>query len=175
MVHVKHSILGFCLALLLVACSGSFSDIDAFMAQAKARPQGVIAPIPTFKPYKAFRYNAAASRSPFEVPVKIREIARLAISSDVKPDPNRVKEQLETFNLESLVMVGTLERDGTLWALIDDSDGSVHQVLPGNFMGKNHGRIIEIRHDSVGVVEIIANGTDSWIERPRTLQLKEGG
>lgn len=159
----------------LAGCSsGDYADLDKFMAEAKGQPQGVIEPIPLFKPYKAFRYNAAAKRSPFEVPIKIREIALLSISSDVKPDPKRAKEQLEAFNLEALTMVGTLERNGTLWALIDDGESSVHQVLTGNYMGKNHGRIVEIRHDSISVVEIIANGTDSWIERPRTLQLKEG-
>ncbi|MBT8140128.1 MAG: pilus assembly protein PilP [Gammaproteobacteria bacterium] len=159
---------------LLAGCSSSdYSDIDKFMVQTREKPQGVIDPIPIFKPYKAFRYNAASKRSPFEVPVKVREIASLSLSSDVKPDPKRVKEQLEAYNLEGLSMVGTLERGGTLWALIDDGSGAVHQVLKGNHMGKNHGRIVAIYPDSVAVVEIIANGKDSWIERPRTLKLKD--
>lgn len=161
------------LALLAGCSSGDYSDIDQFMAETRAKPKGVIDPIPIFKPYKAFRYNAAAKRSPFEVPVKVREIASLTLSSDVRPDPKRVKEQLESYNLESLSMVGTLEREGTLWALIEDSTGAVHTVLKGNFMGKNHGRIVNIYPDSIAIVEIIANGKDSWIERPRTLKLKD--
>lgn len=161
------------LAALAGCTSSDYSDIDKFMAQTRAKPQGVIDPIPIFKPYKAFRYNAAAKRAPFEVPVKVREIASLSLSSDVRPDPKRVKEQLEAFNLESLSMVGTLERGGTLWALIDDGTGAVHQVLKGNFMGKNHGRIVTVYPDSVALIEIIANGKDSWIERPRTLKLKD--
>lgn len=163
-----------CVAALAGCSSGDHSDIDKFMASVRAKPQGVIAPIPIFKPYKAFRYNAASKRAPFEVPVKVREIATLSLSSNVKPDPKRVKEQLEVFNLESLSMVGTLERGGTLWALVDDGNGSVHQVLKGNYLGKNHGQIISIYHDSLSVIEIIANGKDSWIERPRTLKLKDG-
>ncbi len=163
-------------ALVIAGCSSDqYTDIDRFMADVRAKPQGVIEPIPIFKPYKAFRYNAAAKRSPFEVPVKIREIALLSMSSNVKPDESRVKEQLETFNLEALTMVGTLEQQGTLWALVDDGSNAVHQVLMGNYMGKNHGRIVAIDYDSIAVVEIIANGTDSWIERPRTLKLKDGG
>ena len=85
-----------------------------------------------------------------------------------------MKEQLESYNLESLSMVGTLEQKGTVWALIDDGQGAVHQVLTGNYMGRNHGKIIEVRHDSIAVMEIISNGKDSWIERPRTLKLKDG-
>ena len=65
--------------LLLSGCSSpEYTDLDDFMAQVRTEPQGVIAPIPIFKTYQAFRYNAAAMRSPFEVPVKIREIANLA-------------------------------------------------------------------------------------------------
>lgn len=159
---------------LLAGCSSpEYTDLDDFMAQVRQEPQGVIAPIPIFKTYKAFRYNAAAMRSPFEVPVKIREIANLSMSSNVKPNAKRAKELLENFNIEAISMVGTLEQQGTVWALVDDGNGSVHQVLSGNYLGKNHGRIVDIRHDSLALIEIIANGPDSWIERPRTLKLKE--
>jgi len=160
--------------LLLSGCSSpEYTDLDDFMAQVRTEPQGVIAPIPIFKTYQAFRYNAAAMRSPFEVPVKIREIANLSMSSDVKPNKKRAKELLETFNIEAISMVGTLERRGIVWALVDDGKGSIHQVIDGNYLGKNHGRIVDIRHDSMALIEIIANGPDSWIERPRTLKLKE--
>lgn len=159
---------------LLAGCSSpEYTDLDDFMDQVRQEPQGVIAPIPIFKTYKAFRYNAAAMRSPFEVPVKIREIANLSMSSNVKPNAKRAKELLENFNIEAISMVGTLEQQGTVWALVDDGSGSVHQVLSGNYLGKNHGRIVDIRHDSLALIEIIANGLDSWIERPRTLKLKE--
>ena len=160
--------------VLITGCSSNdTSDIDKFMADNRDKPSGVIEPIPIFKPYKAFRYNAATKRSPFEVPVNVREIAYLSLSSDVNPDPKRVKEQLEFFNIEGISMVGTIEREGTLWALVDDGSGAVHQVLAGNFLGKNHGRIVSIYPDSISIIEIIGNGKDSWIERPRTLNLKD--
>ena len=106
------------MVFLLAGCSSpEYTDLDDFMAQVRAEPRGVIAPIPIFKTYQAFRYNAASMRSPFEVPVKIREIANLSMSSDVKPNAKRTKELLESFNIEAILMVGTLERGGTVWAL----------------------------------------------------------
>lgn len=171
--YIRLLLLALGTSLLLGCSSGGYSDLDDYMAQVRAEPRGVIAPIPIFKTYKAFRYNAASMRSPFEVPVKIREIAMLSMSSDVKPNKNRAKELLEGFNIEAITMVGTLEQRGTVWALVSDGDGSVYQVLAGNYMGKNHGRIVEVRQDSVALIEIISNGPDSWIERPRTLKLKE--
>ena len=57
----------------LVSCGDSgFSDLDVFMAEKRARPGGVIEPIPTFKAYEAFAYAATTLRSPFDRPVDIR-------------------------------------------------------------------------------------------------------
>ncbi|WP_019528363.1 pilus assembly protein PilP [Dasania marina] len=160
-------------ALALVACSNSdFSDLDEFMAAEKAKPQSPIKPIPPFKTYKAFTYSATGLRSPFEKPVEVREITRLQASSNVKPDENRTKEYLEKFGIDALTMVGTLEQAGTLWALIQDKDGGVNRVKIGNYMGRNHGRVVEAAENYVAVIEIVPNGVDGWIERPRTIKLQ---
>lgn len=162
------------IGLLLVAlqgCGGSYQDLDAFMAEAKARPAGAIKPIPPFKAYKAFNYSAAGMRSPFDRPVEVREITELSIKSAVKPDETRTKEFLEQFSLDSLSMVGTLEQGGVQWALIQNRDGGVYRVKAGNYVGRNHGRIVEMGENYISVVEIVPNGVDGWIERPRTIKL----
>ncbi|MEM8563064.1 MAG: pilus assembly protein PilP [Pseudomonadota bacterium] len=161
------------LTLLLSACgSKNFSDLDAFMASKRERPGGVIAPIPTFKAYEAFSYSATTLRSPFDRPVEVREIAQLQAISAIKPDDDRAKEFLEQYTFDSLRMVGTLERDGTNWTLISDPDGGVHRVTLGNYLGRHHGKIVEMTDSYVGVVEIVSDGTaDGWVERPRTIKL----
>ena len=60
----------------------------------------------------------------------------------------------------------------TLWALLQDTEGSVHRVRMGNYVGKNHGRIVELTEGYVALIEIVSNGPDEWVERPRKLQLK---
>src|SRR5690606_33687814 len=42
----------------------------------------------------------------------------------------------------------------------------------GNYVGKNHGRIVELTENYVSAIEIVANGPDEWLERPRKLQLR---
>lgn len=158
---------------VLAGCGGgSYKDLDEFMAATKAKPAGMIPPIPAFKAYKAFTYSATSMRSPFEKPIEVTEIARLQMASDVKPDENRPKEYLERFSLDSLTMVGSLEQSGTLWALMEDEDGGVHRVKTGNYIGRNHGRIVEASETYISVIEIVPNGVDGWIERPRTIKLK---
>ena len=156
----------------LSGCGGGYADLDDFMAQVKSRPAGHIAPIPAFKAYKAFTYSATSLRSPFQKPIEVTEITRLSMATNVKPDPNRPKEFLEQFPLDSLSMVGSLEQGGTLWALIQDEDGGVHRVKKGNYLGRNNGKIVEATDSFVSVLEIVPNGVDGWIERPRTIKLK---
>ncbi len=161
------------LTSLLSACSGrDFSDLDAIMTEKLDRPGGIIAPIPTFKAYEAFAYSATALRSPFERPIEVREIAQLQAVSAVKPDETRAREFLEQFTFDSLAMVGTLERSGSNFTLIKDPAGGVHRVSLGNYLGRHHGKIVEMTDTYVGVVEIVSDGTeDGWVERPRTIKL----
>jgi len=159
--------------VLLAGCSGrDFSDIDEFMAEKRSRPGGIIEPIPTFKAYEAFAYSATRLRSPFDRPIEVREITQLQAISSVKPDEDRVREFLEQYTFDSLAMVGTLERNGERWALVRDPEGGIHRVQVGNFLGRNHGKIVELTDAYLAVVEIVSDGTDDgWVERPRTIEL----
>ncbi len=160
-------------SLILAGCSNSdFTDLDKFMAEKKARPGGIIAPIPTFKAYEAFSYGAAVQRSPFDRPIEVREISQLRAVSAVKPDPHRAKEFLEQYTFDSLTMVGTLKKGEADWTLIRDPEGGVHRVRMGDYLGHNHGKIVEMADTYVAVVEIVSDGSaDGWVERPRTIKI----
>ena len=161
------------LSMGLMACtSRDFSDLDRFMAEKLARPGGIIDPIPTFKAYEAFAYSATRLRSPFDRPIEVRDIAQLQAISAVKPDDARAKEFLEQYTFDSLAMVGSIDRAGESWALIKDPEGGIHRVQVGNFLGRNHGKIVEMAGNYLAVVEIVSDGTsDGWVERPRTIEL----
>lgn len=162
------------LVVLLAGCSGStHQDLEDYMAAVKGKPTGEIEPIPTFSPYKAYKYTAVALRSPFDRPLQ-------AVAADgnygrtaVAPDESRAREYLEGHNFASLSMVGTLAKDGVVWALVNDGAGGIHRVTSGNYMGKNHGKVTAVTRSLIEVVEIVPDGKNGWVERPRTLALKE--
>ena len=114
----------------LTGCSGGtdYRDLDRYMEEKKAQPGGYISPIPPFMAYKAFSYSATGLRSPFARPVEIQNIAQLKSGNAVKPDPSRAREFLEQFTFDSLSMVGTLTKDGSMWALIKDESGGIHRI-----------------------------------------------
>ncbi len=88
------------------------------------------------------------------------------------PDFDRAREFLEQFTLDSLQMVGRLERGGTYWSLMRDPQGGIHRVSPGNFLGRDHGRITEMGETFIAVIEIVTDGTaEGWVERPRVIEL----
>ena len=158
---------------LLGGCGGDMSDIDSWMVEVKARPKGAIEPIPVFKPYESFTYSAQSLRAPFDMPPSAEELASMKPAENVKPDLLRPREFLERFSIEQLSMVGTLSQNGTMWALVADGEGGVHRVRVGNYLGKDHGKIVETTETSIAVDEIVPNGTGGWIQRPRTIKLAE--
>jgi len=161
------------LLLLVVACApvNDFSDLQRFTTEVRARPGGNIEPVPEFKEYEAFTYTAAGFRSPFDIPVRIQLQEGMNSSKDVQPDLNRVKEPLENFAIAELAMVGMVERNGHYVALVENSLGEVHRVLRGNYLGRNHGKVVSISSSQLDLVEIVPSGTGGWMERPQSLTL----
>lgn len=175
MMRLQHFFVVIVVATALSACSKvQHDDLNAFMAEKKARPAGQIDPIPTFTPYRPFDYSATMLRAPFDRPVAAKDLIEVVPQSNVKPDENRAKEILEQYNLESLRMVGTIEQKGQLWALLDDAQGNIHYVKEGNYLGRNHGKITKLSPSYIQIVEIVTAGSSGgWVERPRTLELRE--
>ncbi|TBW03275.1 type 4a pilus biogenesis lipoprotein PilP [Azotobacter chroococcum] len=165
-----------CIAALvgLSGCNvgNEFQDLQTYMDEVRARPKGTIEPLPEFQPYEAFTYSAAAMRSPFQPPVKIDLATQLRGSKDIRPDEKRVRQYLEGFNIEVFEMVGTLSNGEGVQALMRGA-GAVHRVKVGDYLGRNHGRIVKINEASIDVVEIVPDGEGGWLERPRSLTLKE--
>jgi type IV pilus assembly protein PilP len=159
--------------LLLVGCGqASHQDVIDFMEEAKRRPKGQIEPLPTFTPYQPFTYSAMTLRSPFEKPVPIDESAAKG-GRTVVPDFTREKEFLERFNITALKMVGTIQKANKLWALIDNGERDVVPVSVGNYLGLNHGKIISTSPSQIEVMEIVGDGSNGWVERPRIIKLEE--
>ncbi len=158
----------------LLGCSAkpSNEDLLVFIEEVKAQPKMQIEPLPPFRPYKAFTYSATALRGPFDVPVKVQNLPIKKEASSVKPDFNRPKEFLEEFAFGSLSMVGTISQNSELWVLINAGAGGIFRVKEGNYLGKNHGKIVNATENQIDVVEIVPNGTDGWIQRPRTIKLQ---
>ncbi|PKM01908.1 MAG: fimbrial protein, partial [Gammaproteobacteria bacterium HGW-Gammaproteobacteria-6] len=148
-------------ALLLVACSRGTQDLQAWVAEVKNRPAPPLDPLPVMQQFETFQYTVQSMRDPFSAPSNDRR----ANSSGPRPDPNRRKEPLETFPLDSLDMVGTLGVGVKSVALVMAPDKVVHRVRPGNHMGQNEGRVSSVTDSRIELVELVPDGAGGWLER----------
>ena len=70
-------------------------------------------------------------------------------------------------------MVGTLDINETVYGLVQTSDGLIHRVIPGNYMGQNDGRVTAITDSEINLVEIISDGIGGYIERDAAIGLSD--
>ncbi|MGB5332180.1 MAG: pilus assembly protein PilP [Woeseiaceae bacterium] len=168
---IKHAMILILSAAGLAACGGDMDDLDQYINQVKAKPGGRIEPLPEITPYEVFMYVADAQglRSPF-VPDTPQASGA---SGGTRPDRDRSREYLESFPLDTLSMVGTLNMGDTNYGLVRTADGLIHRVFPGNYMGQNDGRITEVSESAITLVEIISDGIGGYIERDAAVGLAD--
>ncbi len=159
-------------AASLTACGGANDDLRAYIDEVKARPGGRIEPLPQIQPAPTFAYEAGTRRSPFLPDTPQRRISNDPNAVD-GPDPNRPREFLEQFPLDTLRMVGTLADRRASFGLVQTADGLVHRVAVGNHLGQNYGRIVSISDSEIRLVEIISDGLGGYLERPAAIALAD--
>ncbi len=164
--------------MAMAGCTGGTGDLDRYIEQINSRPGDQVEPLPnTVDPPKLI-YQAHDLRDPFTGGPLLGEDAEPQVEAAVagatgpRPDPNRSKEDLERFELDSLEMVGTFFIDDVLYALIEDPDGLLYRVREDNYMGRNHGQVIAVYEDSVELVELLPDG-ESWQENRAEVALDD--
>jgi type IV pilus assembly protein PilP len=162
-------------ALVLGGCDGGEQqELKAELASMTKDLRGKVDPLPVVKPYEPVPYTAYDMPDPFG-PAKIQLVAAKGAgkgAGSLQPDLNRPKEPLEAFPLESLKMVGTLERGRQMYALVK-ADSGLYRVRVGNYLGQNFGVITKITDSEVALRELVQDAGGDWAERESTLQLQE--
>ena len=163
------------LGVMAAGCTGNdLSDLQAYVQEVRGRGEAPIDPIPEIKQpeFYAYRSRAEELRDPFTPELPKEETAQSG-GNGLKPDELRQKEELEVFPLDTLRMVGTVARDDSQWALVQNKEGIIFRVKPGNYMGQNHGRITAVFDDRIELVEIVPDRAGGYVEQTAQLSLGE--
>ncbi|WP_104205008.1 pilus assembly protein PilP [Billgrantia saliphila] len=159
--------------LLLGGCvDPELGELDRRLSDIRNDP-GTPPPLemPEVPRYETVPYRESDRRSPFRPELPEPEEGPTG-NSDLAPDPERPREPLEAFELESLDLVGVLTMSGESHALIEAPDGQVHRLRTGNYLGRNHGRIVSIAGASIQLVELVSTGGGGWVERTTRMALE---
>ena len=171
----KLLLIGMLAAVMTTACERGTRDLERWVDDTLRTPGGEIEPIPPVVTPEIVTYQAYDLRDPFQRRMARTEedVGEGPIGDGVRPDPDRSREFLESFPLDTLTMVGTLELDGVNYALMRDLENVVHRVSEGNYMGTNHGRVVRVRADRVDLVELFEDARGGWVERRTQVVMAE--
>lgn len=161
----------------LAGCFGSEQDdLQGWMATQRAQVKPTIPAISEPKKFTPESYSEVAALEPFDVQKLTRALRRDSsqptTSGLIGPELARRKESLESFPLDAMAMVGSMNRNGQAVALVT-VDKLLYQVRLGNHLGLNYGRITRISETELALREIVQDAAGEWIERVATLQLQE--
>lgn len=160
--------------LLLGGCGADpMSDLEPYAQSVLSRPPGAIEPLPEIQPVDTFVYEPKDRRDPFTPDAQSEPEENIVLDNGLAPDPNRRKEELESYPLDSLRMVGTLDLTDGRWALVRTKEGILHRVRVGNHLGQNSGQIISIGDSAIQLTEIVPDGPNQWRERAAKLALAQ--
>jgi type IV pilus assembly protein PilP len=163
----------------LSACGESDTqEVQKWMAEQRANTKPQVAPIPEPKKFAPQAYTQETSVEPFSNQKLTQALKRdsqqsgTATAALLAPELARRKEPLESYPLDSMAMVGSLQKAGQPVALIK-VDNLLYQVKSGNYLGQNYGRVTKIAETEVVLRELVQDAAGEWIERNATLQLQE--
>jgi type IV pilus assembly protein PilP len=167
-------VMGGLLAMLLAGCGDSdVREVRDWMEQVKHDTRPAVKPLPEPKDFLPYAYGARQAVDPFNPNKLLGELARAAATSNNpnQPDMQRPREQLETYPLDTMQMVGTMEKGGVRYALLQ-VDRSLYQVRAGQRIGQNFGVVTRVGEDAVDIREVVQDAAGEWTGRMSKLELQ---
>jgi type IV pilus assembly protein PilP len=161
-------------ALLVAGCTADHDELRQWMEQQRREIKPNVTPLQAPKKFDPEPYSQSQSVEPFsgqKLSVALKQEAR-APNSLLARQLNRRKEPLEAYPLDTMVMVGSVTKQGQPYALLR-VDNLLYQVRVGDHIGQNYGQITGINETELSLKETVQDAAGEWIERPATLQLQE--
>ena len=161
-------------AFAVVGCGGEQEELTQWMEQQRREVKPNVQPLSAPKKFTPQPYAALSGVEPFsnqKLTVALKQEARQP-NSILSAEINRRKEPLEAYPLDSMSMVGSVQKNGQPYALLR-VDNLLYQVKQGDYLGQNFGKITKISETDVSLREIVQDAAGEWIERTSALQLQE--
>lgn len=162
------------LALLAGCGDGDVQEVRDWMKQIERETVPAVKPLPEPKEFVPYAYNPGEAVEPFSDAKLVNEMARVAASSTnpLQPDDSRPREVLENYPLDTMRMVGTLQKGGVSYALVQ-IDAQLYRIKAGQRIGQNHGLVTRISDGAIDIREVMQDATGDWVERKATIELAE--
>ena len=158
----------------MAGCMGDHDELRAWMEQQRREAKPSVQPLQPPKKFDPEPYSMVQSVEPFstqKLSVALKQETRQP-NSLMAAELNRRKEPLESYPLDGMSMVGSVNKQGQPFALLR-VDNLLYQVKMGDHLGQNYGLITKIGETEIVLRELVMDAAGEMIERPATLQLQE--
>lgn len=160
-----------------VGCSQGHADLDAWVTAQRRGAASKLTVLHEPMPYEPTSYDGGQTRDPFDrgrlLRVLDRATERTQGASLLSMELKRRKDPLESFPLDAMAMVGTMNNVGRRVALVRVG-GLIYQVRVGEHLGQHFGLVTSITESEVVLREVAQDGSGDWGERRAVLQLQTG-
>ena len=113
-------------------------------------------------------YDSSGKVDPFKA--LIQEKPELPKASN-KMKPERILTPLEKIELSQIRLVAVIITKSRRIAMVEEASGKGYEVMVGTFIGKNQGRITQIKDDSIVVKEPIKDLMGKFSERIQEVKI----
>jgi len=178
-IKIKKSLLSIMLISMLNVLYGCQpkpdSDLKNFVRATQENTSTHIDPLPPFKKVDTLHYTSKHLKNPFD-PLEISLVQSTTTPQrNCRLDPERPRELLESYPIESLRMIGYIEKNNIFWGLLLDANNNVHRVKEGNYLGLNEGIIEKIHTKGIEIHEWNSMDGEKFQEKTIFLPLSEPG
>lgn len=169
-----------CILAIVFLLGGCFNSKDAelqqWMVEQKGNTPAKVPPIVAPKKFVPQAYTQQSAMEPFNNQKLLQALRKDSTQSAanlalISPELARRKEALESFPLDTVSMVGILNKKNSPVALLK-VDKLLYQAKVGSYVGQNYGRITKITDSEIVLREIAQDASGEWIERNVNLQLQ---
>lgn len=151
------------------------NDVTEWMAREKSQTVPRVQPLTAPTVFVPASYTPSGAEDPFSA----NKLARV-FTQDTKKNnssliaihADRRKEALEAYPLDSIKMVGFLQKENRPTALLE-VEQHLYQANEGQYLGQNYGRIDNISETQLQLKEIVQDATGDWMERSAIIELQE--
>lgn len=161
------------IALLLSGCGDSdVREVRSWMDQTRAETRPRVKPLPAPKQFVPYAYDPQGALDPFSAEKMAGPGAPLQEPNKLQPDLQRPREVLENYPLDTMRMVGMMQKAGVTFALVQ-IEHSMYRVRPGQRLGQNFGQVTRVTPASVEIREMVQDAAGDWVKRLSKLELQE--
>lgn len=169
----NRSLLVVWVATLLVGCQANDESLTDFIRGVENQARRDVEKLKPADEYVAVAYDPQILRAPFELPREATIATQPIARKDCWQPPSRARSgKLEKFPLNQLRLKGVMGIGNTVSGLVQAPNGTVYKVAPGQYLGRNNGKVTQVTHSYLLINETLPDGLGCWQKRKVKLALR---